>query len=649
MFLIPLFIGNLFSASYNTYGVLGYINTPSAYNNIESSVGLILSRNYPDRKYMFTASPFNWLDANIFYSDITGKRYGANFKQSYKDKGFSLKLTYPNQVLGHTFAAGINDLAGTGLYSSEYLVFSNRINKLEYSVGIGWGEYQTGLDFRNPLIKIDKDFNSRSADFKDEGGVLDFNNYYSGPNSSIFIGMSYKLNDNLTFLVETDPTNLNGNIPYPEEKNSLNIGFETKRSNYSFKSSLIRGNKLHFQFAFSDNFLNFNPNQVKKDRSKISNFSEIQYQLQKHNIGLMKIEKKDKTIILSARQNSYFNQHEVNDLIYFYAHQIADDQDFKEIIVRQFYNGMETNRTSHQASLGFATRREDFTKENISDTETIYSVKDNFPYIYTQFSPKLRNYIAAREGFYFGGLFIENNTQVILNDSFHITGNFKLSIYDNFSELYIPPVNTYPAQVRSDQKEYFNSFGDGVTIGRLEANYLKSFNRRHFFRTTVGIFEEMYGGVGVDYVYHKEGSLISFFGETYFVKKRNSRMLFDFKKYSNSYARIGAQIREPMTKTDFKISYGEYLAGDIGYTFEAKRRFANGVEFSAFFTKTNVSYELFGEGSFDKGVRFKIPIKSLFGDKILTTYEWRPLMKDPGALLIKSMDLQEIISRQRYY
>ena len=153
----------------------------------------------------------------------------------------------------------------------------------------------------------------------------------------------------------------------------------------------------------------------------------------------------------------------------------------------------------------------------------------------------------------------------------------------NFSTIYSSGEHI-PA-VRSDQKEYFNSFGDGVTIGRLEANYLKSFSRRHFFRTSVGIFEEMFGGVGIDYVYHKEGSLISFFGETYFVKKRNPRMLFDFKKYSNSYARIGAQIREPMTKTDFKISYGEYLAGDIGYTFEAKRRFANGVEFSAFLTK----------------------------------------------------------------
>ena len=59
---------------------------------------------------------------------------------------------------------------------------------------------------------------------------------------------------------------------------------------------------------------------------------------------------------------------------------------------------------------------------------------------------------------------------------------------------------------------------------------------------------------------------------------------------------------------DLKISAGEYLAGDIGSTIEFSRTFPNGVSFGAFATFTDVSTEQFGEGSFDKGIFFNIPI-----------------------------------------
>ena len=41
---------------------------------------------------------------------------------------------------------------------------------------------------------------------------------------------------------------------------------------------------------------------------------------------------------------------------------------------------------------------------------------------------------------------------------------------------------------------------------------------------------------------------------------------------------------------------------------DSSRSFKNGTEFGVFFSKTNVSTEEFGEGSFDKGIFFNIPI-----------------------------------------
>ena len=48
------------------------------------------------------------------------------------------------------------------------------------------------------------------------------------------------------------------------------------------------------------------------------------------------------------------------------------------------------------------------------------------------------------------------------------------------------------------------------------------------------------------------------------------------------------------------VHVGRYLAKDRGYTFEARRTFDSGFSLGAFFTRTNVSAEDFGEGSFDK-------------------------------------------------
>ena len=59
----------------NSHGQLGYFNTPSAFNNQESGFIATIFRGHPDRKILLTGSPFNWLDATLFYADITNLPY----------------------------------------------------------------------------------------------------------------------------------------------------------------------------------------------------------------------------------------------------------------------------------------------------------------------------------------------------------------------------------------------------------------------------------------------------------------------------------------------------------------------------------------------------------------------------------------------
>ena len=52
----------------------------------------------------------------------------------------------------------------------------------------------------------------------------------------------------------------------------------------------------------------------------------------------------------------------------------------------------------------------------------------------------------------------------------------------------------------------------------------------------------------------------------------------------------------------------------------------------------------FGEGSFDKGIFFNIPIY-----KDLVNYTWRPLTKDPAAKLIRKHNLHELLVKFKSY
>ena len=143
--LLILLIGNfLFSDSlrYNTpnnHGVIGLINIPTARFYEESSSAFTVYRGDPDRKITLTMMPYDWFEASIFYTSIEGRPYPFYEWQDYKDKGFNAKFRLKKEGNFPAIAIGFNDLAGTGIYSSEYIVGSYGIDNLDLHLGVGWG------------------------------------------------------------------------------------------------------------------------------------------------------------------------------------------------------------------------------------------------------------------------------------------------------------------------------------------------------------------------------------------------------------------------------------------------------------------------------------------------------------------------------
>lgn len=631
LFFVSLFNSNISADgfqynSYNNHGVIGLINLPSARFYSEASFGVTLYDGTPDQKITMTSSPYDWMEASFFYTNIQDKPYGAGFNQDYKDKGFNVKIRLKQEGIFPAVALGINDIAGTGLYSSEYIVASYGINNVDMHFGLGWGALNgSDYSFKNPFTLISNKFNTRPDYIEDKGGDFTPSRYFSDKEVSPFFGINYSINNFTSLKIEYDTTLTPGQVGYEVSENRISYGLDFAiNKNFNIGVSSERDNYFSVKFSYKSNGKSTNKPYKYKTYEKNKEDNSYDYlikNLESNGIGVNKIIEGSESIGLELTQFSHPNLDIVEDII----KSAVYDSGIKKSIKTDY------RVADLQAYSNF--------DEGLSkDSKVIYERKqeNNFN-TSTRFN--LRPYIAAREDFLKLGFLIENNSEYIIKDNLFFSSNLKYSIDDNFDDLTVPPVDTYPAQVRSDVKEYLRNFNHKIIIGRAQFDYHLTPKKDNHIMLTAGILEEMFSGYGLEYLYFQNGKDYAVGFEVFKVKKRDYRMKFGTLDYENTTGSVNFYYRNyNFIPFDAKISYGEYLAGDTGSSFELSRSFRSGAEFGIFATFTDVTATQFGEGSFDKGIFFTIPIY-----KNLVNYTWRPLTKDPGARLNRKHTLYDLL------
>lgn len=125
------------------------------------------------------------------------------------------------------------------------------------------------------------------------------------------------------------------------------------------------------------------------------------------------------------------------------------------------------------------------------------------------------------------------------------------------------------------------------------------------------------------------------------VQQREFAQHFALRDYKATTGHMRVYWQTPWQDINMVLSVGQYLAQDRGATLALNRTFANGVTMGAFATKTNVSAAQFGEGSFNKGVVWSIPLDAFMtrSSRTVATFNWTPLTRDGGAQLNRPLQL----------
>ena len=644
-------------SSYNSIGQTGLIHLPTAAIQDSGTVGLTIGRGSLNELISIIATPFPWLEASFFYHRPREMFYLK--KNTYLDKGFNLKLGF--NYKGVDLALGLDDIAGTGVLTKEYLAATTSQNNFNITLGIGTGAFAEDHSYKNPISK----FRVRPKGFysaeNPTGGEIDFDSFFKGP-VGFFGGIEFFSSrfPNLTIKIESNPFDYNkflagGFFPTDKFRNKrrrqkdFNYGLTYKfKNDLILALSMINGDSFDLSFSAKFNFANSKPKIKPKKVELISKAENINLAFYRN---ILRNLEKDKLFMQSAELDDQNNLHvaiannKYNDPVSVYKHtkkvvsELASLQNISlsKLTITNIHSGNEISTISGNANnrlnpnkLGYITVKEASNKTDEFEFQTILK----FPEFYNNFKPHFIYRYADPSRFLAGGIDLQLNTEIKFTPDTYLVSSISYQLKNTFDRSRYQPDSPYLPHVRTDTVLYLKNRSD-IYIDTLELNKISKIYNGHYLKFSAGMYEMMFGGHGLEYVWKPFTSNFSYGLNLFRVKQRDFKQGLRFNDYEVITGHSNFMYFHPESGLIIDFSLGKYLAGDKGYTLDIARRFKSGFKMGAYFTRTNISKLEYGEGSFDKGFYFQIPI-SIFdrsANQGSNFFLIQPLTRDGGAKL----------------
>jgi hypothetical protein len=230
-------------------------------------------------------------------------------------------------------------------------------------------------------------------------------------------------------------------------------------------------------------------------------------------------------------------------------------------------------------------------------------------------------------------IYADVSSEYALTNHWAVRSSVAINLDQNFEESNRQESDSVLPKVRSDVVKYLNKGDSGLE--KLVVEGRDTIGRSLHYRAFGGYLETMFAGAGGELLYWPNKSRIAFGASAAYVKQRDYDRGFGLLDYSVVTGHVSAYWATPFYNYDVAVHAGRYLAKDLGATFEARRTFRNGWQVGVWASLTDVPFDVFGEGSFDKGFYFQVPLDGVFGSRARGNFatRMRPIQRDGGQRL----------------
>jgi hypothetical protein len=675
--------------SASDWGVTGLLQTPTARLPKSGQVGMTISHTAPYTHVTATLSPFDRLELGFRYSNLSNQRYSEAIAgdQSYKDKSSELKLLLMRESQSlPAVALGLRDPGGTGLFGGEYVVASKRWHDFDFSLGLGWGYLGRRANLGNPLGLFGERFKTRGNNDFGQGGTANLGSLFTG-RTAVFGGVQWHTPmEGLLAKVELD-----GN-PYRQEpfgadfspRSPFNFGLVWRKGPLDVSLGLQRGKQASITFALASDLTTLRvdkvnlpapvrvvpevyrtpsmpllPDQLARQLREQTGWevrSIEQYETHwvvnwEESQGHAWPQRLDRAMALIDReapaqvQTIQWSWHRQGVLIGTRTTQRAPWLKAKTQWSAPADGSHPAAQENIEASPGSTELRptSEAAPPRVRRSDTggsagspTYARKDPSPGSVSA-TVSLTQHLGGPDGYLFA---VTGNLhgQLDLWTGAWIQGTAQARLVDNYDRFRYTADSSLP-RVRTNIREYVTT--SPLTIPWLQASQLNRWADGVYTLAYAGLLEPMFAGVGAEALWRPAGSRFGIGIDINRVGSRSFEQDFQIRDYRVDTGQLSLYWDTGWKGVQAQIAAGRYLAGDKGATVLLSRRFSNGVTMGAWATKTNISAEQFGEGSFDKGVYLTIPFDAFTtGWSRQALYvPWQPLIRDGGARLSRGLSL----------